>query len=104
LYARDDSLAVYDTREKANPVCKVQRLFLGLPECSPIGFYGPGEIPSDQDDLFLTDLELCLLTIKIEVIGFDPTATFFSVVAFGDLFALASQGMETIVEFGHGNT
>ena len=100
----DDSLVIYDTREKADPVCEVPRLLLRLPnpgpECEAVGFYGPGEIPSDEDALFLTNQEQTLLAIEMD--GFnDPESRpmHFIVITFRSLIAFASRGTEKPVEF-----
>ena len=101
----DRSLAIYDTIRtlaKDNQIRQVPRLLLGLPTliCRDIGFYGPGAIPSDEGALFPTNRERSLLAIKMK--GFDdakPSHRFFLVIAFEDLFALASKGVEKPVEF-----
>jgi hypothetical protein len=104
LQPRGESLVIYDTRGKANLVPRAPRLLLNLPQLGPggaIGFYGPGETPSDEDAFFrLTDQEQSLLAIAVGGVSRHGLATTsFMVVSPGDLLALASRGGEDPVEF-----
>lgn len=97
---QDDSLVIYDTRGKPHVARELPQLVLRLPEdTSAEDFHGPGEAPNHEGAVFTTNRERCLLAIKTLVLDFTMEKIFFLVVAFEDLFALASRNAEKTMEF-----
>lgn len=96
LFARSDSLVIYDTnRFREDPP-----LVLRLPKDASAGdFYGPGEAPDSAEALFTGNREQSLLAINMESPTLNLAFRSLLIVTIKDLLTLVSGGGKKTVKF-----
>jgi len=102
LFARSDSLVIYDTREKPDGSHEDPQLVLKLPKNELAGgFYGPGEAPDGAEALFTGNREQSLLAINMESPTPTPSSAFrsFLIVTIKDLLTFVPEGGKETVKF-----